>query len=110
MSMTLTQFETNRLVTELDALGTYEGWKFSYEYPGYFTFIHSQIPLTVYCTPDWECTDAIPVCVSTDDGDYLHEYDVQIPLLAADRSGQKILDLVRPTLDKLLAEHRAKAG
>ena len=94
--------ETDRLVTELIALGPYEGWTFSYEYPGFFCYSRADLPFSVFFTPDWEGDEEMPIEVQDDIGSTLAEYSTRLPLPAEGRTGQKIFDLVRPTLLTLL--------
>ena len=95
--------ETDRLITELAALGTYQGWRFTYEYPGYFCYSHPDNSFSVFFTPDWEGDEILPIEVQVDDGQHCAEHSSTLPLPREGRTGQKIFELVRPTLDKLLA-------
>jgi len=91
----------DRLVAEMKALPTYRGWEFSYEYPGYFCYHHPELPFRVAFTPDWGDAQTMPIEVSDDDGCYYEEHSDQLPLPREGRTGEKLLDLLRPTLDKL---------
>lgn len=94
--------DTDRLVDEMEALPDYEGWQFSYDYPGYFCYGHPDLPYRVAFTPDWQGDEELPIEV-TDfcDGMYYEEYSEVLPLPREGRTGQKIFEMVRPTLDKL---------
>lgn len=94
--------EADRLVAELEALPDYRGWGFSYEYPGYFCYSHPSLPYSVFFTPDWEGDETLPIEVQTNEGGYHEEHSDRVPLPREGRTGDKLLDLVRPTLDKLL--------
>ncbi len=102
--------ETDRLVAELDDLGPYNGWRFSYEYPGYFCYSHSDLPFSVFFTPDWEGADSMPVEVQDTNGYYFEDHSTRVPLPREGRTGQQLLDLVRPTLDKLSSRNRGACG
>ena len=93
--------ETDRLVTELEALGPYNGWQFSYEYPGYYCYSCPGLPFNVFFTPDWQADGELPIEVQDDDGRHCEEHSTTLPLPREGRTGQQLLDLVRPTLDKL---------
>ena len=97
--------ETDRLVAEMAALPEYRGWRFSYEYPGFFCYSRSDNDYSVFCTPDWEGDETLPIEVQVDDGHVLSEHNARLPLPHAGRTGQQIFELVRPTLDKLLEVH-----
>jgi len=99
----MTDEETDRLVSEMEALPDYRGWAYSYEYPGYFCYSHDDLPYSVFFTPDWEGEESMPIEVQDIDGAVHEEHCDLIALPYNDRTGQKIFDLVRPTLDKLLA-------
>ena len=95
--------ETDRLVAEMEELPHYRGWQFSYEYPGYFCYGHPDLPYRVAFTPDWEGDQELPIQVTDDDGNFYEEHSPVLPLPREGRTGGRLLDLVRPTLDKLLA-------
>lgn len=97
------RLQTDRLVAEMAALPEYRGWGFSYMYPGFFCYIHPDHQLSVFFTPDWEGDETLPIQVQDNEGDCYEEYDERFPLPRDGRTGQQIFDLVRPTLDKLLA-------
>jgi hypothetical protein len=105
----MTDEETKRLVSELEKLPGYEGWRFSYEYPGFFCYQHLDRPFTVCFTPDWNRDGELPIEVQDHDGHFLAEYSATLPLAAdrSERTGQHLFYLVRPTLDKLLAIPRS---
>lgn len=94
--------EIARLVAEMEQLPTYRGWRFTYEYPGYFCYGHPDLPYRVAFTPDWEGDQELPIQVTDDEGHFYEEHSPVLPLPREGRTGEKILDLVRPTLDKLL--------
>jgi hypothetical protein len=93
--------ETDRLVAEMATLPEYRGWRFSYEYPGYFCYSHPDNAFSVFFTPDWEGAESLPIEVQVDDGRHCAEHSSLLPLPREDRTGQQIFGLVRPTLDKL---------
>lgn len=99
-----TDEDTARLVREQEELPRYRGWQFTYEYPGLFCYSHPELPYHVFFTPDWEGAESLPIEVQTADGDYVEAHSTRLPLPREGRTGQKIFDMVRPTLDKLLAE------
>lgn len=99
----MTDEETERLVAEMEALPSYRGWGFTYEYPGYFCFSHTELPYNVFCTPDWEGEESMPIEVQDDEGQVHEEHCDRLPLPYEGRTGQKIFELVRLSLDKLLA-------
>lgn len=94
--------ETDRLVADMEALPEYRGWQFTYEYPGYFCYSHPSNSFSVFCTPDWEGDETLPIQVQVADGRSCEEYDARFPLPREGRSAQQIFELVRPTLDKIL--------
>jgi hypothetical protein len=94
--------ETERLVAEMEALPEYRGWRFTYEYPGYFCYSHPDNSYSVFFTPDWEGDETLPIQVQVDDGRDCEEHSERLPLSREGRTGEKLFDLVRPTLDKLL--------
>ena len=99
----MTTEETDRLVAELEALPEYRGWLFTYEYPGFFCLSHDAVPYVVFFTPDWEGDGNLPIEVQTPDGDVSDEHNSCMPLPHEERTAEKILALVQPTLDRLLA-------
>jgi hypothetical protein len=102
--------ETERLVAELEALGSHEGWMFSYEYPGYFCYSHPSRSFNVFFTPDWEGPETLPIEIQDDEGVSYEKYGDRLPLPREGRTGRKIFDLVRPTLDKILREEPCDCG
>ena len=98
----MTDEETDRLVAEMEALPPYRGWGFTYEYPGYFCYSHAKLPYSVFFTPDWEGVESMPIEVQDDEGTVHEEHCDRLPLPYDGRTGQKIFELVQPTLDKLL--------
>ncbi|HSX23315.1 MAG TPA: hypothetical protein VLE97_11130 [Gaiellaceae bacterium] len=93
--------ETDRLVDEMNALPDYEGWSFSYEYPGYFCYHHRELPYRVAFTPDWEGDEQLPIQVEDEGGHFYEEHSPVLPLPREGRTGEKLLAMVRPTLDAL---------
>lgn len=93
-------WDLTRTCHELNELGQYRGWMFTYEYPGYFCYSHKECPYRVFFTPDWEGAETLPIEVQDDEGS-CSSCDV-LPLPRDGRTGQKIFEMVRPTLDKLL--------
>jgi len=100
------EIETGRLGAEMKALPAYRGWSFTYEYPGYFCYSHSDVPFSVFFTPDYEGEETLPIEVQTDDGQTCDEHSTRLPLPSTGRTGQQIFELVRATLDKL-SQHEA---
>lgn len=98
--------ETDRLVAELETLPDYHGWTFVYEYPGYFGYRRGAY--TVFFTPDWEGKGTLPIEVHDDEGRVHDAYSARLPLPRAGRTGRKLFDLVRPTLDKLSNDRATK--
>ena len=101
--------ETDRLVAELGDLGPHDGWLFSYEYPGFFCYSRPDLPFNVFFTPDWQEAETLPIEVQDDEGYHHAEHSTTVPLPRSERTGQKIFDLVRPTLDKLIKVHAAQS-
>ena len=99
----MTDAETDRLVAEMEALADYRGWSYSYEYPGYFCYHHTELPFRVAFTPDWGEPETASIQVEDDDGVFYEEHSSQPSFPNEGRTGQTLFDLVRPTLDKLLA-------
>ena len=97
----MTDEETERLVAELEALPDYQGWWFAYEYPGYFCYRHPNLPFRVAFTPDWSEDGMVDVQVDDHVGTFYEEHSCDLPFPQGARTGQALLDLVRPTLDKL---------
>jgi hypothetical protein len=93
------------LVRAMEALPAYRNWCFTCEYPGLFCFRHPDNDFAVFCTPDWGEDETLPIHVQLDDGTLFGGDDInqQLPLPREGRSAEKILELVRPTLNKLLA-------
>ena len=96
--------EIDRLLAEMAQLPDYRGWQFTYEYPGYFCYSRPDNSFSVFCTPDWEGDETLPIEVQVDDGRTCEEHSDRLPLPREGRTGQRIFDLVRSTLDKLLGE------
>ena len=95
--------ECDRLVAELDALPEYRGWKFTFEYPGYFCYSHPANPFSVFFTPDWEGDESLPIeVVQVAEGLFCAEHSNRLPLPLDGRTGPQLFELVRPTLDTLL--------
>lgn len=99
----MTEVETARLVAEMEDLPDYRGWHFSYAYPGYFCYGHPDNDFWIFFTPDWEGDETLPIEVQDNDGNYYEECGDRLPLPRDGRTAQKIFEMVRPTLDKLLA-------
>lgn len=98
----MTKIETDRLVAELEALPPYRGWTYSYEYPGYFCYSHPDNDYVVCFTPDWEKAETLDIQVQTNDGRDFPDHGGILSLPRDGRTGQKIFEMVRPTLDQLL--------
>lgn len=93
-----TQSERDNLAATLDLFPSYNGWLFSYDYPGYFVFSHENKPgLRVCCTPDWECRAGINVQID-DNGDV--EDGAIIPWPKKGRTAEGFFELMKPWLDK----------
>lgn len=85
----LTEFETK--------YPAYNGFKFDYQYPGYYAYSNSDHSKTVYFTPDFNNEGIVDVQVSGATGDVLDTQDVpyQTPLTA-----DQLFAIVKPFLDK----------
>lgn len=99
--------DVDRLVAEMEELPPHAGWTFSYEYPGYFCYSHPKVPYTVFFTPDWDRESfftivTLPIEVQDNEGRCNTEHSSDISITPDQLVGSKLLDLVRPTLDKLL--------
>jgi hypothetical protein len=94
--------EIERLLVEMQALPDYRGWHFSYEYPGYFCYSHPDNDFSIFFTPDWEGDETLPIEVQRGSGAVVEEHCDRLPLPREGRTGQRIFEMVRPTLDKLL--------
>ena len=90
--------EHERVLAELKALPAYSGWWFAYEYPGLFCYHHPDGNRSVFFTPDWSEDGEMPIEVQDDEGVCLDYTAIALP--HEGRTGQKLFDLVRPTLDK----------
>lgn len=91
------------LVAEMEALPAYRGWGFTYEYPGYFCYSHDDLLFSVFFTPDWDGDETLGIQVQDSDGRCYDEHSSAPAALPHEgRTGQKIFELVKPTLDKLL--------
>lgn len=92
------------LILAMEALPAYRNWLFLCEFPGLFCFRHPDNRFSVFCTPDWGADETLPIHVHLDDGTLLEDEGLnqQLPLPREGRTAEKILELVRPTLDKLL--------
>jgi len=107
----MTEHEEKRLLAELKALPDYQGWTFVYVYPGYFSY--SRGPYSVFFTPDWDEEGKLSIQVQDDEGHSYTLYASELPLPHAGRTGRKLFDMVRPTLDKISKvsrQHAAKRG
>jgi hypothetical protein len=93
--------EVERLMNELRDLGPYDGWSFTYEFPGYFCYSRQNLPFSVRFTPDWQADGTLPIEVHDDEGGYCEEHSTTLPLPREGRTGKQLFNLVRPTLDKL---------
>jgi hypothetical protein len=99
--------EEKRLLAELRALPDYQGWTFDYVYPGYFSYYRG--PYFVFFTPDWEDEETLSIQVQDDKGHTYTLYSEQLSLPRAGRTGRRLFDLVRPTLDKISKVSRQHA-
>jgi hypothetical protein len=96
--------EIDRLITELEAID-HHGWRYTYEYPGLFCYSHPDGGPRVFFTPDWDEDATLVVEVQNDDGTCI---DYERHALPRDgRTGRKLFDLVRPTLDKHHPENKS---
>jgi len=93
----MTDQEEKRLLAELKELPDYQGWTFVYVYPGYFSYLRGSD--SVFFTPDWEGDATLPIQVQDNDGNVYEEYSTVLPLPHGNRTGRKLFNLVRPTLD-----------
>jgi hypothetical protein len=98
----------DRLAAELEELGPYNGWRFSYEYPGLFCYSRPGSPFLVFFTPDWDRAGTVPIQVQDAEGNYYEEHSDEVALPLEGRTGRMLQSLIRPTLDALVP--RAKAG
>ena len=101
----LDALETKRLLAELRALPDYQGWTFDYVYPGYFSvypgyFSYSRGPLSVFFVPDWEGKEETLTIQVQDSQGQVYSSDTH-PLPHSKRTGEKLFQIVRPTLNKL---------
>jgi hypothetical protein len=95
--------EIDRLVAEMSALPVYQGWSFTYEYPGYFCYSHPESPYSVFCTPDFSDLETVTIQTQDDEGSFYEEFSSDPKFSREGRTGEKIFELVRPTLDRILA-------
>jgi hypothetical protein len=96
--------EIEQLLAEMEALPSYCGWQFTYEYPGFFCYSHPSSPASVCFTPDWDRDGEVQIEVQTLDGRFLG--GALIPWPHEGRTAQKLFDLVKPYLD----EHQPAGG
>lgn len=94
--------EQERLALGLKKLGHYNGWVFSYEYPGLFCYSNSGYPLRVYFTPDWDRAGTASIQVQDAEGNVYDEYSKDIPFSPIGRTAHKLFMLVKPTIDALM--------
>jgi len=90
----MTEHELSRLVEAFERDHKhYQGWTFSYEYPGYFAYLRDDG--RVYFTPDWGSPGHIAIQVEDDEGDVLDgdETPYSMPLDAA-----QLFRIVQPYL------------
>lgn len=92
-----------KLVSELEALPSYQGWQFTYEYPGLFSYSHPESSYIVFFTPDWEDDATLPIEVQDQEGQSYDAYAALLDFPHKGRSGAKIFSMVLPTLKKLSA-------
>ena len=90
--------EHKRLRAELETIPAYHGWWFAYEYPGLFCYHHPDSKLSIFFTPDWSTDGMMPIEVQDDEGSCVDYAEISLP--HEGRTGQKLFDLVRSTLDK----------
>ena len=90
--------EHAQVLSELEALPTYNGWWFAYEYPGLFCYHHPDSSHSVFFTPDWSEDGEMPIEVQDNEGVCVDDAAISVP--HAGRTGQKLFDLVKSTLDK----------
>lgn len=102
----MTDQEEKRLIAELRALPDYRGWTFVYVYPEYFSY--SRGPYSVFFTPDWDGDAILPIQVQDDEGHVYEQHSKTLPLPHAGRTGKKLFDLVRPTLDAMTRTSHAR--
>lgn len=94
----MTGEETARFSRELSRVN-YRGWKFYLDDPEpFFFFSNPKTDVTVYCSPDWGEDDTIDIQVNAGDGTITDS--INAPFLV--RTSQRILEAVRPWLDKYM--------
>ncbi len=91
--------EHKRLLAELTALPAYQGWTFTYEYPGLFCYHHpDDTAVSVFFTPDWSTDGELSIEVQDTEGSCIENTVILLP--HEGRTGQQLVDLVSPYLDK----------
>ncbi len=81
------------------ALGPYNGWIYSYEYPGIYTYSHPLSTNRVLFTPDYERPGTVQIQVQNDDGTDV-EGGPFVPFARMGRTATALFSIVRPWLDK----------
>jgi len=71
--------------------------------PGYFCFSHDDLSFSVFFMPAW---DNLILVVQDIEGDCYEDHGTFLPLQRESYTGTTLLDLMRPTLDKLLTLSR----
>jgi hypothetical protein len=85
---------------DIEELPDYNGWWFSYEFPGYFRFSRTDSPISVWATPDFEGEERINIQVEwTGDADYDENPPSDPVFPYAGRTAERYMALMRPILD-----------
>lgn len=108
--MRVNEPETKRIIAELSAIPEHQGWRFSYEYPGFYCYSRPGGRSTVFFTTEWG-HEGMAIEVQASDGHHV-EYGnrdctqrwVQLHLPREGRTGPQIFEMVRPILDQLTSE------
>lgn|SRR5574342_866808 len=103
----LSEEERHELIKTFErAYQYYNGWGFSYEHPGVFTYYQLGGDLTVCFTPDWSDAGVVDVQVQSDKGDSF-EQEGDDHSFIDDRSAPALFRIVKPYLDRLATKSAA---
>jgi hypothetical protein len=94
-------------------LPEYDGWKATWEYPGYINWSNPQVPDIYVCaTPDYRRDSTIAIDINNQRDGSTHEFDGgfgdQFWPLGATRTPGTYMGVIRPVLDKVFAEFGPK--
>jgi len=74
---------------------SYQGWKFAYEYPGFFVYYKGAF--AVFFTPDWSDKGFVDIQVNVNDDPDDRFQGADVPF--EPRTSEKLFEIVKPFLD-----------